>query len=82
MDSMERWKALSEQEQIDAVEAYIKRNPSAATFGKPFEYKIRNCLDREVADPDYRSIHVPLMLPMSYCMMKYTSIFQAKKFGS
>jgi hypothetical protein len=79
--SVKRWQGLDEKDRIDSVENYMKLAPSSARFGKPFEYKIRACLDKEVTDPDYQSIRVPLMLLMSYCMMKYNSIFEMRRFS-
>lgn len=41
--------------------------------------KIKACLNKEVADPDYNGVQVALMMPMWSCGIKYGAIEDAKK---
>lgn len=75
--SMSIWQELPEAEKVESLQDFMAQsegNAEDAAIMKSITPKIRSCLDKEVADPDYKGTKVPLMVPMGYCMTKYMAI--------
>lgn len=77
--SMEIWQSLSEQDKVDSVKAYLDQQGGGGDKQVELQAKVKTCLDKEASDPDYKGTQIAMMIPMSYCMTKYTSIVNAQK---
>lgn len=77
--SMEIWQSLSEQEKIESVTDYLAQQQTGEDKLPGLEAKVKACIDKEVAGPDYKGTQVPLIMPYGFCSTKYSSILSAQK---
>lgn len=77
----EIWQSLSAAEKAESVsDMFAQSAPGREPDKKQFMVtKATACIDREVADPDYKGVVVPLYIPWTYCMTKYTAIVDNKQ---
>jgi len=79
--SMSIWRGLSDDDKSAAIHDFLTESQGGMgdeANSKTLAAKVRQCLDKEVADPEYKGKKVPLMIPMSYCVTKYMTIMDAQ----
>lgn len=77
--SIEIWQGLTDQDKVDSIKDYLSQQQPGDEKLPVLEVKVKACLDKEAADPDYKGVKVPMMIPASYCITKYNTILSAEK---
>ena len=81
-NGMELWQGMSVADKNESVRTMLIHNEGSNASDTPIlQGKILACIDREVSDPDYLGLSIPLLIPQTGCMTKYLSILDAKRQG-